>query len=218
MRIVGVDEAGRGSFVGPLVVGAFAVDDSAIDAVRACGARDSKQLSPSARDEVYAALGRLGTRASITLLPRVVDRAVCDGGLNELEADAFGDVIRKLGAEEARVDACDTNEARFGRRVARRAGPGVRVVARHHADRDDPVVGAASIVAKVRRDRAIATLRRTLGDTLGSGYPSDAQTITFVRQHLEQGGPAPIWLRASWSTMTRVKRTPPTVTLDRFET
>jgi ribonuclease HII len=218
MRIVGVDEAGRGSFVGPLVVGAFAMDDSALEAIRACGARDSKQLSPSAREAVYELLGRWGTRASITLQPRTVDRAVQNGGLNELEADAFGDVIRQVGAEEARVDACDTNAARFGLRVARRAGTGVRVIARHHADRDDPVVGAASIVAKVRRDRALARLRRTLGDALGSGYPSDAQTIEFVRCHLARGGAAPTWLRASWSTMTRVKRTPPAVTLERFQT
>jgi ribonuclease HII len=216
MRVVGVDEAGRGSFLGPLVVGGFAVDDSEVDALRACGARDSKQLSPSAREEVYARIAHLGTLASVALSPRTVDRAVKDGGLNELEADAFGQVIRKLGCEEARVDACDTNEARFGRRVALRAGPGIRVVARHHADRDDPVVGAASIVAKVRRDRAIARLRTSLGGGIGSGYPSDAQTVAFVRAHLARCDGAPSWLRLSWATMTRVKRTSPAVTLETF--
>ncbi|MGA8276126.1 MAG: ribonuclease HII [Thermoplasmata archaeon] len=211
-----MDEAGRGSFVGPLVVGAFAVDDSALESIRAAGARDSKELRPAAREEVYARLGRLGDLASVALTPRVVDRAVRNGGLNDLEAEAFGTVIRRLGAEEARVDACDTNEARFGRRVSARAGGGVRIISRHHADRDDPLVGAASIVAKVRRDRALARLRAAVGDGIGSGYPSDMQTVEFVRAHLQQAAVAPPWLRFSWATMTRVKPVAPAVTLDQF--
>jgi ribonuclease HII len=216
MRVVGVDEAGRGSFVGPLVVGAFAVDDSELESIRACGARDSKELTPRGRDEVYARLRDLGDLLSISLSPRTVDRAVRNGKLNELEADAFGTMIRRLGAEEARVDACDTNPARFGRRVATRAGGGVRIISRHHADTDDPLVGAASIVAKVRRDRAIARLRTTLGDGIGSGYPSDSQTVEFVRAHLRETEEAPVWLRVSWATMGRVKQPAPAVTLDRF--
>jgi len=216
MRVVGVDEAGRGSFVGPLVVGAFAIDDSQLGSVRAAGARDSKELSPSARDEVYTRLQRLGDLTSVALSPRTVDRAVRHHGLNDLEAEAFGTVIRRLGAEEARVDACDPNEARFGRRVSARVGGGTRVIARHHADRDDPLVGAASIVAKVRRDRALARLRAVLGDGIGSGYPSDPQTVEFVRAYLRRADSAPVWLRVSWATMGRVNRTLPNVTLDRF--
>jgi len=216
MRVVGVDEAGRGSFVGPLVVGGFAVEDSELDSVRAVGARDSKELTRAAREEVYSRLQRLGSLASIALSPRVVDRAVRINGLNDLEAEAFGAVIRSLRGSEARVDACDPNEARFGRRVSARAGAGTRVIARHHADRDDPLVGAASIVAKVRRDRALARLRAALGAGLGSGYPSDEQTVAFVRDHLRRVETLPTWLRASWATMIRVKPAVPAVTLDRF--
>ncbi|MCI4373038.1 MAG: ribonuclease HII [Thermoplasmata archaeon] len=214
--MVGVDEAGRGSFVGPLVVGAFAADDYHLDSLREAGARDSKELTPAAREAVYGRLLRLGQMASVALSPRTVDRAVRHGGLNDLEARAFGSVIRRLGGEEARVDACDTNEARFGRHVSARAGNGIRILARHHADRDDPLVGAASIVAKVRRDRALARLRATLGDGIGSGYPSDIHTVEFVRAHLRQGEGAPSWLRTSWATMGRVKLASPAVTLDRF--
>jgi ribonuclease HII len=100
--------------------------------------------------------------------------------------------------------------------VARGAGPGVRVVARHHADRDDPMVGAASIVAKVRRDRALERLRSSLGDGIGSGYPSDTKTIEFVRAHLCLARATPPWLRTSWATMTRVMPASPAGTLDRF--
>jgi ribonuclease HII len=216
MKVVGVDEAGRGSFVGPLVVGGFALDSDRLAEVRACGARDSKELVARERERVYGELQKLGECAAIELSPRTVDRAVRIGGLNELEAATFGAVIRKLAGEEARVDACDANEARFGRKVASRAGAGVRVIARHHADRDEPIVGAASIVAKVRRDRAIAELQTTLGADLGSGYPSDERTVAFVRTHLQGSDAAPSWLRTSWATMIRVKPAAPAAPLDRF--
>jgi len=215
-RIVGVDEAGRGSFLGPLVVGGFAVAPERVDDVRAAGARDSKLLSPSAREAAYRQLGAIGEMRSIALPPAVIDRAVAHHLLNELEATAFGRLVRGLRASEARVDACDTDERRFGRRVAHHAGIPVRVVARHHADRDDPVVGAASIVAKVRRDRAIARLAARLRAEIGSGYPSDAATVTFVREWLASHAERPAWLRHSWSTMKRVKVARPARTLEQF--
>ncbi len=215
-RIVGVDEAGRGSFLGPLVVGAFAVDSRRFAELREAGARDSKELSPRARESAYSRLRTLGEMRSVALSPLVVDRAVRLHRLNELEATAFGYLLRGLRAGEAHVDACDPNEARFAARVAQHLGLPVRVIARHHADRDDPVVGAASIVAKVRRDRAIARLAGQLGQDIGSGYPSDSETVEFVRDWLATHAEHPPWLRASWATMRRVKLGRPTVTLDRY--
>jgi len=211
-----VDEAGRGSFLGPLVVGAFAVDLRRIADLREAGARDSKELSPSAREAAYARLRAVGEMRSVALPPVAVDRAVRHRQLNELEATAFGHLIRGLRAEEARVDACDPSERRFAARVAQHAALPVKVIARHHADRDDPVVGAASIVAKVRRDRAIARLAGELGQAVGSGYPSDTETVEFVRGWLSTHSEHPPWLRASWATMRRVKLGPPAVTLDRY--
>jgi ribonuclease HII len=216
LRVVGVDEAGRGSFLGPLVVGAFAVDESRIEVVRAAGARDSKELTPEARTEVFARLAAVGSFTHVALDPRTVDRAVARRHLNRLEADAFGRVIRALGGMEAHVDACDVNERRFARAVSRSAGAGVRVIARHHADRDDPVVGAASIVAKVHRDAAIALLRAELGEAIGSGYPSDERTVEFVRTHLHTVTETPTWLRESWATMARVKVAAPARSLEEF--
>jgi len=165
---------------------------------------------------VYAALEPVGSRVHIALSPRKVDQAVSRGGLNDLEAETFARLIRQVGPEEAYVDACDPNEQRFGEKVFRLAGGGTRVVARHHADRDLPVVGAASIVAKVLRDAALSRLRDRLGPELGSGYPSDPKTVDFVRRKLADGGPTPDWLRRSWATMQRVKPRRPARTLDGF--
>lgn len=217
MRILGVDEAGRGSVVGPLVVGGFLVDAGVIGRLTALGVTDSKALSPDERERIYLELPSLGEHDAIVLPPREIDRYVARGRLNELEARAFGALVARLQPSEARVDACDTDPRRFARNVRRWSGTATRIVARHHADRDDVVVGAASIVAKVLRDRAIARLTRQVGAGLGSGYPSDPRTIEFLRARLAREPRIPAWVRASWATMQRVKPAGPGPTLDAFE-
>ena len=216
-RILGIDEAGRGSVLGPLVVGGFLLRSDRLEALRATGARDSKELSPSAREQVYAKLPTVGECRSVVLTPREIDRFVAHGRLNELEARAFGSLVRLLSPDVAHVDACDTDADRFGRRVAHWAGSSARVEACHHADRDDVVVGAASIVAKVRRDRAIDRLRHRLGREIGSGYPSDRRTVEFLRDYLAHSAAPPPWVRKEWATMQRVKPERPGPTLDAFE-
>jgi ribonuclease HII len=202
--LVGVDEAGRGAWIGPLVVGAVAVPREALARVVSTGARDSKTLSPARREEILAALQGCARLVSVAAEPREIDGHVVDGRLNALEARLFGDLARPFAPAEVRVDACDTNARRFGSAVRLRAGPDVRVIARHHADATDPLVGAASIVAKVRRDRAVQALARELGEEIGSGYPGDATTVAFVRRTVRPGDPLPPWLRASWATTRRV--------------
>ena len=198
------------------MVGAFALPETSLDALKALGARDSKQLSPARRTEIEAALPTLGDRRSIALAPRTIDRWVARGGLNELELSAFARLVRDLRPDVAYVDACDPDAARFGRRLADRVGGTVTIVARHRADEEFPVVGAASIVAKVRRDRALERLRRRLGDGLGSGYPSDTRTRSFVEAAVRAGGPPPEWLRLSWAPVQRVMRARSARTLDEF--
>lgn len=202
--MVGIDEAGRGAWLGPLVVGAVAVPRPALASVAATGARDSKTLSPARREEIYARLERCATVRSLEATPGEIDRHVAGGRLNELEARLFGLLARPFAPAEARVDACDPNPRRFAAGVARAAGPEVRVVARHRADATDPLVGAASIVAKVRRDRAIRRLADELGEEIGSGYPSDEVTVRFVRRTVTAERPRPSWLRGSWATTRRV--------------
>jgi ribonuclease HII len=203
-RVLGLDEAGRGSFVGPLVVGGFVARADQLDELRAIGVRDSKLLSRTRREELYQRLGDIGERYTVHLAPARVDRSVRRGELNLLEARAFANLIRRATPDRVVADACDVNARRFAARLAQLSQSVVPIAARHHADRDDPFVGAASIVAKVCRDRAIDELAAELGVPVGSGYPSDARTIEFVRSHLATD-PAPAFVRFSWATVERVK-------------
>jgi ribonuclease HII len=213
--VLGLDEAGRGSVFGPLVIGGLLVREDRLVELPSLGVRDSKQLSPRARREVYARLPQLGRCASVSFAPAEIDPWVEKGGLNHLEAQGFAQLIRRLRPHRVVLDACDPVAERFGREVEALSGGTARVEALHHADELVPVVSGASIVAKVRRDRAIAQLARRLGREIGSGYPSDERTLTALREEL--GRPVePPWIRLSWATTQRVKARLPVKPLEEY--
>jgi ribonuclease HII len=213
-KVLGIDEAGRGSVLGPLVVGGFLSEENRLEELGGLGVRDSKLLTRARREILFDALKDLGERIAIEISPKEIDSAVARRQLNLLEARIFARLLRMTDAKEVFVDACDPRPDRFGRRVRSMARTSVRVVSRHHADRDLPVVSAASIVAKVCRDRAIDRLRTQLDLDCGSGYPSDTRTQQFVTTHLSAKSEPVSWLRYSWRTIERLKPHPPLRTLE----
>ncbi|HJJ63373.1 MAG TPA: ribonuclease HII, partial [Methanocorpusculum sp.] len=101
------------------------------------------------------------------------------------------------------LDACDVNAERFGVNVLSASGISAEVVSEHKADARYAVVGAASIVAKVTRDRIIEELRTEFGE-IGSGYPSDAKTVSFLKKYIREHGVPPTCARKSWQTVTDI--------------
>lgn len=198
-RVAGADEAGRGAVIGPLVVAAVAVDASNIDTLIGLGVRDSKLLDGRSRMRLYSRIVELGECAVCVAEPRVIDRYVHNHALNILEARMFAHVLSRLKPVLAYVDACDTRPERFSAMIARVLdddhgddhgdceddgedddhGTSIMISSAHKADRDNVLVAAASIVAKVTRDRMIDDMRRVYGD-FGSGYPSDRRTRRFI--------------------------------------
>ncbi|MGA7923439.1 MAG: ribonuclease HII [Thermoplasmata archaeon] len=214
--VLGLDEAGRGSLIGPLVAGGFCTPSQQIPALGLLGVRDSKRLSPAERARIFRELPRMGRCFTRILLPPLVDQWVDQGRLNDLEAQTFGRIVRQAAPDQAFVDACDPVALRFGTRVQRWSRTTTPVIARHHADRDLLVVGAASIIAKVTRDRWIQRLGRRLTTDVGSGYPCDGRTLAHVRDVWQSSGSLPNYVRHSWSTTERLKPRPPAVALETF--
>ncbi|MHB1435385.1 MAG: ribonuclease HII [Thermoplasmata archaeon] len=214
--IGGLDEAGRGSWIGPMVLGAFRLPREELGRLVELGVRDSKLLTPGRRTRLAADLARCGEIRTRSVPPKVIDRWVRHHGLNELEIREFLRLIRGWDDTEIIADACDVDAERFAARLRAGAGPGVAISALHRADRIFPVVGAASIVAKVRRDRSVARILAGLGTGPASGYPSDPKTEAVVRAGLRPGEPWPPWLRASWKTTERVLGPRARTTLDDF--
>jgi ribonuclease HII len=205
----GVDEAGRGCVAGALVVAGASIRKDRVAELVRLGVKDSKMLSPRRRESVYAEILRSGARVSLSRIqPAAIDEVVRRGQkyrkLNFLEAVHMAKVIDRLGAHEVLVDASDTVPSRFAEDIRSQMRGSCRVTARHHADREDPLVSAASIVAKVNRDRAAARLRSRYGD-FGSGYPSDPKTRMFMQDWLSAKGRPPPFMRASWKTWERLR-------------
>jgi ribonuclease HII len=194
----GVDEAGKGAVLGPMVVAAVGCTDPGD--LLPLGLRDSKQLTPSRRELLYDEIVPRFPSTVLVIGPGEIDEHRRRMTLNMLLADAHAQVIARLRPAVAYVDACDVVAPRHGRQVSGRLGFRCRVVARHHADEVYPVVMAASIVAKVTRDRAVAGLADRYGP-LGSGYPSDEETVAFLIREMQATGRPPLCARWSWETV-----------------
>lgn len=196
MLVCGVDEAGRGSMLGPLVVAAISIEKSKINQLSEIGVKDSKKLSAKARETLYKQIIKIVDDYQISkATPKQIDLAVNDHKLNNLESIHMAKVIRKLAPSVSFVDSCDVNAIRFGKELAKMCNS--KIKSYHHADSRFVVVSAASIIAKVTRDRAIAKLAKE--NPVGSGYPSDPKTVRFVREWFSKNGNLPEFVRKSWA-------------------
>jgi len=194
-----------------LVVAGISVADDGVRHLREIGVKDSKQLSPSQREALYPEIIRVARKVKwLGISPSEIDEVVTWGRrlrkLNYLEAVYFARVIDALGARRVTVDASDVLPGRFRNDIVAHLERPCEVTALHKADRDFPVVSAASIVAKVERDRAVALLRQEHGD-FGSGYPSDPLTRTFFVERMKRGEPLPGYVRRSWKTWLNLRQT-----------
>ncbi len=210
MLIAGVDEAGRGCLIGPLIVAGVTFEKEAIPQLSDWGVRDSKRLTPKHREEIADLIKGLAIGVSyFELQPRSIDLIVLRNvklrKLNYVEAIAMAKVIRELRPDEAYVDACDVNAERFGTIISKVLGYKLNVVSEHRADSTYLVVSAASILAKVRRDAIISELHERYGD-FNSGYPSDEKTITWLEQWVHNYKACPECVRLSWKPVRERER------------
>ena len=196
-----MDEAGKGSVLGPMVVAAVGI--SSEDILADIRVRDSKVLSVKERERLYALLRKKCRVATVKLDALEIDIIRQDMTLNEAIARAHAQVIAKLSPEFAFVDACDVNAFRYADMVKNHLKLPCEIVSEHHADEKFPVVSAASIIAKVTRDRAISTLAKKYG-RIGSGYPSDPVTIRFLNSYIDEHRVPPPIARKSWKTVTAI--------------
>jgi len=213
--VAGVDEAGRGCIIGPLVVAGVLVKEENLPVLRQLGVKDSKLLSPKKREALFTEVTRLAEKHHVVkLLPSEIDRAVeCKRKLhklNRLEAQTMTKIINVLKPDEAYVDAADVLEERFKQHIQEGLTVKAKIISRHKADKLYPVVSAASIIAKVERDKEIEALKKVYGD-FGSGYLSDKKTLRLLKQWIQTHPEYPSCVRQSWKTAKQVKNEKGTV-------
>ena len=202
MRIAGIDDAGRGPVIGPLVIAGVLMEEENLHKLRELGVKDSKLLSPRRREQLAEQVRKMALQYHVVMLsPAKIDKVVETGRklhkLNRLEAQTMAKVIMVLKPDIAYVDASDVLADRFKAHIMEKLPFQVRIISEHKADVRYPIVSAASIIAKVERDREIEKLKEKHGD-LGSGYVTDPKTVAFLEKWLVQHGSYPEFVRKSW--------------------
>lgn len=196
--------------IGPLAVAGVGMNRRVLPSLIDLGVKDSKKLTPRARGSIYRKIVELAEAVKVVLVsPAEIDRAI--GGpkhrrLNYLEAVKVAVVLEALRPKVAYVDASDVKPERYAQQIRENLSFPLKLVCQHEADARYPVVSAASIVAKVRRDRAVSRLKRRYGD-FGSGYPSDPHTRAFLKDWMKRGERLPPIVRKKWKTLRRLSQT-----------
>lgn len=204
--IGGVDEAGRGALVGPLIVAGICIKSSRLHELVKIGIKDSKLLSPKQRRSLIPKLiDQVECICICKLTPTDVDYGVINGSLNLLEAQAMAVVIENIFPDTVFIDSCDVNPIRYRKSVSEfvYVNRPKRIISLHHAEHSSIAVAGASIVAKVTRDYEMLRIRQQFGE-MGSGYPSDKMTKKFVREWIEKNNTPRHFVRESWKPMKRL--------------
>jgi ribonuclease HII len=217
--ICGVDESGRGPVMGPMIIAGITLeDDSKLIEFKV---RDSKKITPQRRKILSKMIIEIALDYEILVIPaKDIDDMRKVMTLNDIEVNAFTKIIKKLKPENCYVDSTDVNEKRFGKNILSGLSFKPNIISRHKADDIYPIVSAASILAKTRRDEEVKKiaqdLEKQLNLPLGSGYPADPITQKFLKIWLEKFGELPPYTRHSWKTAQNILKDRNIKKLDKF--
>ena len=205
---LGVDEAGRGAVLGPLVISSVLLDTTDEEALHEMGVKDSKQMSPERRFQLYdEILQRTVRSCSVHMSSLSIDKQRKSGfSMNQIEENHIFQLLHKYSedpVDEVVIDAFVSRKNRLFEET-QRLFPNSLVRFEFHADANYGCVACASVVAKVERDRAMQSLSEELGVNLGTGYPHDPLSIEYIRSYIREHGKAPVIARSSWITTQRI--------------
>ena len=203
VKVLGIDEAGRGPVIGPMVVAGVLVKEGKEQALGAV--KDSKLVSQKNRIILNRNIKNSFKHKILIVEPEVIDAAIFSGelNLNWLEAHKQAEIINAVKPDKAIIDCpsvnCKAFEAYLRKLIKNNK---ITLIVEHKADEKYPVCSAASILAKVEREKQLGDIKRKYGDT-GSGYPADPKTKEFVKKNWNK---FPEIFRKSWSTYKRYAR------------
>ena len=206
--ILGIDEAGRGPIIGPMMIAGVAIREDLAKDLGEKGVKDSKTLTPIERERLYNYIYELAEHLVIARIePQLIDEA----NLNQIEYSTISFIIERALARLGNtitaiyIDAVGPKK-KLIEKINRSTGiktKQITVIVEERADKKYPAVSAASILAKVARDKAIEEYKKEYGE-IGSGYPHDPRTINWIRKiYKENKNPPPI-IRRTWSTLKKI--------------
>ena len=203
--ILGIDEAGRGSVIGPLYVAGVMIDEKDEEKLRLTGVKDSKMLTPKKREELYPIIKRMAIdHVILKITAQDIDNLRKVKNLNVIEAEKMAQIIKTLKADRAYVDAPQVSTEKFKAFLMNLAKNHTEIIAENKADEKYPVCSAASVLAKVNRDRDVEEIKRITGFDIGVGYSHDSRSIEFVKKYMKHKKFSK-FIRHSWMTVETIK-------------
>ncbi len=198
-----------------MVMAGVAISEDKLEKLKNLGVKDSKLLTPKKREELFEQIISLVDAHEINITePQEIDsRKAVGTNLNQLEAIKAAEIISALSPDKVIIDSPDPIASRFGDVISGLTN-GTEVLAEHKADVNYPVCSAASILAKVTRDRLVREIEKEIGYPIGSGYQSDPICRSFLDNHYKSEHEK--FLRKSWSTFKNLKSKKEQVSLGDF--
>ena len=202
---LGIDEAGRGPAIGPMVMAAVALDSRNAAALTRAGLCDSKTYG--AGEEAHAIRCELDKQirararfvTTIEVAHSEIDERVSRGELNVLERELASRMIEEAKSTlDCTIDKIIADGKRMFAPLCQRFE---RFESHDRAEEKHASVAAASVVAKVIRDDRFNQIKRQyedqLGPIAGGGY-ANAATRKWLRAYVELHGKLPAEARLSW--------------------
>jgi ribonuclease HII len=203
MKILGMDEAGRGPAIGPMVVAGVMIEEG--DEKDIEGVKDSKLLSHKLRVEFDEKIKNNTKYVILEVNPQEIDAALesHELNLNWLEAHKYADIINELKPDRAIIDCPSPNCEAFEEYVRNLLeNKDVKLIVENKADLNHKTCSAASILAKVRREERMEEIKEKYGET-GPGYSSNAVTQKFIKENWSK---YPEIFRHTWATLKNAKK------------
>ncbi|MBI2142160.1 ribonuclease HII [Candidatus Woesearchaeota archaeon] len=204
MLVCGIDEAGRGPIIGPMVMAGVLVDEEGSESLKAIGVKDSKLLAIGRMRMLFGKIKGIAIRHKIVVVqPAEIDAALESDSLNLnwLEAHKSAEIINALKPEKAIIDSPSNNVVNYKRYLVKLLdNKGIEVAVEHKADLNHVECGAASILAKVTREDEIEKIKKKIGSNFGSGYLTDPLTKAFLEKNFDKH---PEVFRKSWMPYKR---------------
>jgi len=203
--ILGIDESGRGPVIGPMVIAGVMINEEDEVKLRNIGVKDSKMLTPKQRERLFPLIKKIAKDyVVLKISAKEIDEQMKLKNLNIIEAEKMAQIIKTMGADKAYVDTPQVSTEKFKAILLNLAKNHTEIIAENYCDETYPVCSAASIIAKVERDREIEKIKKIVGFDFGVGYSHDSRSIEFVKKCLKDKKCLE-YIRHSWVTVDGLK-------------
>ena len=217
MKVLGIDESGRGPVCGPMTMCGYLIDAENVHMLKDMGAKDSKLLTEKKRSALAPKLKKLADDFIVLKISaQEIDKLRTVSNLNALEIDRMQHLINLFNPDKVVIDSPEVNTSNFSKKVMSKVkNKETILIAENFADRNHPEVSAASILAKVERDSEIKKLHKRHG-FFGSGYAADEITVAFLKAWIKRNKEFPNFVRKSWFTAQWIKEESEQMSISKF--